>query len=1101
MSPGHILGMVQRNHRTVLDSKVAGRYTTKRMPKPAVILTTKIHPPQLKEKFVPRAGLMRLIRENLDRKLIVLCADAGYGKTTVLSQFCHELTEPYVYYALDAGDNHIGAFIAYLIKGIQQHAPAFGADILGQVADTRDWETIVGMFINELVATFDHDFFIVLDDYHHVQTNQELAKLLEFLLRHLPKHVHLVIASRSHLPLNLPYYTSKQELLLIEKEHLRFSEEEIRVLFNDVYKLKIPADDIRRIAEHSAGWITAIQLLLQKIAASEPTRAGETIHDFVDSGRELYDYFTYEIVETQPPPVRDFLVRSSILETITPVLADRVLGIKNSRKILDYLAQENVFVSRAGDDYKYHPLFREALLRQLRSFLPDQQIVALHNKLGVHYQDAGDYSQAVHHFAETGNYRAAAHLLVKQSAFWLRSGAFEAYMHLLDRLPANELMKFPALMVKKMICLQGLGYNRQVLTNAPALLKIVRRARLRDVEAELRLTLSGIHFLRREYRQARRDIQEAQKCIRRTDWLKQVQALTRLSTIYSTLLSFDQAKACLEKARTIANRSRNAALQVYTVSGLAQYNWQIAEFDEAYALFSSLINDHKEHLSLTQFMRLHINLAILAFNTDRQDGVWPHFAEAERYALRLKNRPGLMDIEYWKAQIHIAQGAYPDALSSLASSLEICRALNLAYPEFLNRLAVGEIHLRLGNAAKARDMLDQAGKVRPATISRDTLADQLFFQFELELHERNFEAAGKTLHQLDALLQPLHQDFYRMIRALRHACLEIATGALAAAARRLPVAFSIARHCGYDALLISLCPYLGPCLELAIAEKIELPYLARIIPRMHSREARELLKKIQIQEGMFDIECRFLGPFTIMDRRGVLQNISWRTKKAKSLFAWLVYSGEKGCTSDQLIDEFWPDKKMDVGIHCLQVEISSLRSLVASWSLHKIPPRKTIVYANGSYRLAPGLTLKTDIEKYADLMARAQAEPDPKQRIPDYEQALAIAPDVFCSDLSGTWCDAPRAYYREEVMKALKAVGRHYFQQRRYAESLRSWRDAQKIDPYDEEVLIALLKTWQELGDKKAARQCFRSFLEAAKELDIGQPPEEAVKINEWAER
>jgi len=217
------------------------------MPRRKLILQTKLEPPQIKGRILRRERLLNLVKDNLDKKLILICAAAGYGKTTLLAQLCEELDKTYVFYDIDAKDNDIATFFGYLVAGIGKCSPRFGKRVKSIISQTRDIDIVVGTFINEFVENIKDNFYIILDDYHHLQKNKEITRSLDYLLRHLPINLHLIIASRATPPFNLSYYSAKQDLLLVEKDHLQFDIQEIQALLKNVYGLRISQEDINRI--------------------------------------------------------------------------------------------------------------------------------------------------------------------------------------------------------------------------------------------------------------------------------------------------------------------------------------------------------------------------------------------------------------------------------------------------------------------------------------------------------------------------------------------------------------------------------------------------------------------------------------------------------------------------------------------------------------------------------------------------------------------------------------------------------------------------------------------------------------------------------------
>jgi LuxR family maltose regulon positive regulatory protein len=350
-----------------------------------LILQTKLQTPQLKRKILHRKRLLDELSDNLNKKLILVCADAGYGKTTLLVQLCQTLGKPFVFYELDVKDNDTATFFDYLVNGIRKYDMSFGKRVQSIIPQTRNSEIIIGTFVNEFIEKFKEHFYIILDDYHHLQQNKEIAKHLDYLLRHLPTNLHLIISSSATPPLPLPYYASKQELFTIEKDHLQFNLEELRILLRNIYKLRIPEQEIVRIAEHSAGWITAVQLILQKICAAGEDKTGETLNRYLASGEEVFNYFAQEVFKHLSKRIQEFLIQTSILEFFSSEICKSLFKMRQSKKIISSLENEHIFVSRLGEKFRYHPLFHEFLGKKLSDYYPGKTIAKLHLRAGNYF--------------------------------------------------------------------------------------------------------------------------------------------------------------------------------------------------------------------------------------------------------------------------------------------------------------------------------------------------------------------------------------------------------------------------------------------------------------------------------------------------------------------------------------------------------------------------------------------------------------------------------------------------------------------------------------------------------------------------------------------
>ena len=190
------------------------------------------------------------------------------------------------------------------------------------------------------------------------------------------------------------------------KEHLQFDIKETRALFRDVYGLDIGEEEIERVAELSEGWVTVIQLILQRLSVVDGISVDDALNNYIASGEDLFDYFANEVFNYQSRTVRDFLMKTSILEYLEPKVCDHVLRIRGSEKIVGHLECEHIFVLRAGDRLFYHPLFKEFLYKRLADSYSAQYVTKLHGLAGEYFYKRGEYSAAVSHLVGARRFRS-----------------------------------------------------------------------------------------------------------------------------------------------------------------------------------------------------------------------------------------------------------------------------------------------------------------------------------------------------------------------------------------------------------------------------------------------------------------------------------------------------------------------------------------------------------------------------------------------------------------------------------------------------------------------------------------------------------------------
>ena len=363
---------------------------------PSIILLNKLHPPEIKTKTLRRRRLLNMMSKNLDKKVILLCAGAGYGKTTLLSHFFLESKIPVVYYHLEKTDNEPVVFISYLVAGIRRFHPRFGRKVEGLRHLFNDpqryLEIIMGTFLNEIVEKITDDLHVVLEDYHALHPSGAVDRIMDYICKHMPVNLHFIISSRSKLELSFLQMIARDEFLELSSEHLRFTKDEIRRLFEKIYSISLKRKDLEWVEKYSEGWPVSLRLMLQSTNYLEGIRSSDharmVVSNFLQSQVSLFNYFAQEIFFQETRRVRDFLLDCSVFEWLSPGLCNAVTRRKNAARLLSDLTKRNAFVVRIPEHgYRFHNLFRDFLSSKLtdpkrrkKLYLRAAEYLVMHNK-------------------------------------------------------------------------------------------------------------------------------------------------------------------------------------------------------------------------------------------------------------------------------------------------------------------------------------------------------------------------------------------------------------------------------------------------------------------------------------------------------------------------------------------------------------------------------------------------------------------------------------------------------------------------------------------------------------------------------------------------
>lgn len=438
-----------------------------------VLLNTKLVTPRLGPQAVPRPRPIQQLRAALDVRLTLLSAPAGFGKTTLVAEWLDQLAAPSdaprpaaAWLTLDEFDNDPAHFWSYVLAALEvaPAAPpglrAWAAALQRALGSTLPppLDSAIAALLNEL-AQLPVPLVLVLDDYQHIRA-PVVHDGLHYFLAHLPRHVHVVLLTRVDPPLPLNRLRAQGQLFELRAADLCFTEAEIDALLSRRLRMALPPEAIAAVAARTDGWPAGLQLLalsLQGRAAADVLRFIET---FTGSNRYIVDYLLEEVLQNQPEPVREFLLRTSLLDRFSAELCDELwradegLGEPGalrspltSSAILHLLETENLFLISLDDNrvwHRYYHLFAEALQEELRRRSPELEPL-LHRCAGAWYAKHHLYREAVEHTLAGGDWENAADQLTVVAQPLLVAGEFALLNRWFAQLPPEVASSRPRL--------------------------------------------------------------------------------------------------------------------------------------------------------------------------------------------------------------------------------------------------------------------------------------------------------------------------------------------------------------------------------------------------------------------------------------------------------------------------------------------------------------------------------------------------------------------------------------------------------------------------------------------------------------------------------
>lgn len=415
------------------------------------LLETKLYRPQWRSGRVSRPRLVKRLQEGMDRKLTLISAQAGFGKTTLLTEWLAadalRLQQRVGWVSLASSDNDPTLFWAYVITALQQVRPDVGAHALTLLyaAQPPPIPVILTTLINDLSA-LEVDVVLVLDDYHVIET-EPIHDGFSFLLDHMPASMHVVIASRSDPPFPLPRLRARRELVEIRAQDLRFTADEASAFLNQMMGLELAADDIAALEARTEGWIAGLQLAALSVQGR--TDAQGFIAAFSGDDRYITDYLIEEVLQRQSGEVRRFLLQTAILERLSGPLCDAIGGHEGSQVLLEALERDNLFVVPLDDKrqwYRYHHLFADVLHARALTEQPEH-VRGLHQRASVWYETNGFSAEAVRHAFAAEDYGRVATMIEIEARHMITGGQEATWRGWIRRLPDAFVKARPVLSV------------------------------------------------------------------------------------------------------------------------------------------------------------------------------------------------------------------------------------------------------------------------------------------------------------------------------------------------------------------------------------------------------------------------------------------------------------------------------------------------------------------------------------------------------------------------------------------------------------------------------------------------------------------------------
>jgi LuxR family maltose regulon positive regulatory protein len=1044
------------------------------------VVWTRLTIPQQGAIHVRRQRLIDMLHNTIDRKLTLVRAPAGYGKTSLLVDLAHETDLAVCWYALEPQSSDLGVFLTHLIATMARRFPSFGRRSARALQDMGgevhvQLRVFVATLVDEVLNTIPEYFFLILDDYHHLDESSNVHEFIRLLIDFMPEQCHMIVSSRTVPPLPLIRLVARQQMAAIGVDELRFTEHEIRELLAHGLDVALPTEQIRLLAQHTDGWITAILLSANTGWDTLAPDQRSPAMDLTETG--IYDYLMNEVFGHQPEEVRDFLLRTAVLSDMTVTLCNALLD-QESRMMLRGLEKHNLFISRVEQEglettYRYPPLFRDFLISRLR-----RQDMELYRKLnaraGQLFAERRNWRAALTHHLEAEQFLEVKEIILSHFDDLDKAGHCESLAQWIDLLPTEYLS--PDLQLRRAELANQLGQLDTALrmyTNAIVHYQShenVMDLALALIERSYALSRTG------SYAEAIEDCQSALLLISGQSGTESLRgrAYRYLGIYYAETGDPATALEYLSLAHRSWTHSDDSS------EHLAQLAQTMAMAHEMQADYRAALDDSRKALSMWESLGNEAGVAH-ALNgigvAHHRLGEYRTALEAFEEALRRSRAAGsILGEAYCLASLgdlYRDLGQFDPALSyydqAHARNLVIAGAFLQSY---ITNARAETLYLA-GQIERAQAEIEQ-------TLSQEQLprAQEAQQRILLAATLLNQHCSERARHELESVL--VQSDLQNEIAFRGH--MQLAQVAMAEdrpleSEQHLRTAIELAQESGLvQPLCVESLNHL-PVLEFVVQRGNGGQDLARWI-----EAAQELARTREELAGLDDTQDDGPGiPRVRIDVFGASrvlidgEAVSWRTTQAKELFFYFL-THPSGQTKEQIGAVIWPD-------HSPARLASIFRSSL--FRVRKALFPEVIVYDGESYSLNPDVRYEYDLREFEDAFGQARLADNPVQKAHHYRRAAAAYKGLFLADLYADWVQHFREALQAQFLQALTYLSGFSLENRNYPQAISRARQILSVDPHHEVAYQILVRSYVRSGQRPHAKRIYESYVEMLGEFDL----------------
>lgn len=1065
---------------------------------------TKIVVPKWRQELLTRPRLIKLLFEYLDKKLILISAPAGYGKTSLLIDLSRHSELPICWLSLDSLDQNPQRFTAYFIRALEEQFPEFGKQtraILNTLTTLEEGlESLVVTLVNEVYDRIPQHFILILDDYHLINNNPVVQSFLSRFIPLVDENCHLIISSRTltQLP-DLPLLVAKDMVAGLDLGELAFRTEEIQQLFGQNYGIHISDDTAKKLLTETEGWITGLKFSSLGITPG----LADKLTGARAAGINLFDYLGQQVLDQQPEDVRFFLLRSSLLEEFNASLCEAVFGElyplrKEWSRWIEFSVNNNLFALPVGLEsgwIRYHHLFRDFLQNRLQQDHPEE-IQPILGNLAHTYELLNEWDKAYHIRKQLDDVNALAGL-IERAAPNLMSHALLTLDTWLKELPPSIRKTRPGL-----VSIQGIiAYMKGDLHEGLFLLNQAEAdLRSNDDTLGLALTLvrrAAAHRFLGDYQSG---LQDADEVIRLTEYSDDLQLLFADALREKGLNLFRLGEALnsaknLERALEIFKLQEDTSHIPILMMETGMVYGVIGKEDIVEQLYSQALQLWKQEGNFQWQANLLNNLGVHHFLHGDYDKA---ILVLEEGLICAKRSPFSVRVE---ALILISLGdVYAEVEDfSLADQYyqrgyDIAQVINDRFLLNYLKFACANLAIQESNFEKAYREVDELRKLISSQSSQYENGLFHLVKGQLSLMQENVPNAIKELLKAENCFS-LGEHVIECAKSKIWLAASYLQNKDASAARqkinelinsetrnKYPIVVFIRQTQAWLEALkndLAVGNALHDLLNRAIKVDQEFPEIRRRV--------RRLAQRVEIPDAKLTIQA--FGRPQVRVGIKTLTLSDWQTQSVHDLFFYFL-TREQPMTKETIGLAFWPDIEDPARL--------KVRFKNDLYRLRRAVGKDIILYDNELYSFNHTSDYEYDLEAFNGYLYQAELVQDESKKIELLQSAVDLVNGHFLEGVDAAWVIPRREQVNRQIISVFLTLGNLLKNNHLVNEAIEVYQRAIHHDHTNEESYLMTLKMYNQLNDRVNALRLYENYVEMMNdELDLPPSPEmEAVYKN-----